>query len=138
MRFEPSKTKYKKQQKGCLKNKGFNVFLLNKLNFGAIGLKACSFGRITSKQLEAFRFVVTKAIKKCGKVNINLVADIPVSKKPLEVRMGKGKGAVNHWSCKINVGTLICSIQTSSIPLALIALKAGQYRFPLKTKVIFN
>jgi len=138
MRFEPSKTKYKKQQKGCLKNRGFNVCLLNKLNFGVIGLKACSFGRITSKQLEAFRFVVTKVIKKCGKVNINLVADIPVSKKPLEVRMGKGKGAVNHWVCKVNVGSLICSIQTSSIPLAFIALKAGQYRFPLKTKVIFN
>lgn len=138
MRFEPSKTKYKKQQKGSIKNKGSNVYLLNKLHFGVIGLKTCSFGRITSKQLEAFRSVVTKHIKKVGRLNINLIADVPISKKPLEIRMGKGKGAVHHWVCKIDAGTLICSLQTSSITLGLIALKIGQYSLPIKTKIIFN
>ena len=108
------------------------------MTFGVVGLKACSFGKITSKQLEAFRFVVTKSIKKFGKININLMADTPVTKKPLEVRMGKGKGAVNHWICKIDAGTLICTIQTSFISLALLALKSGQYRLPLKTKIVFN
>jgi len=138
MRFVPNKTKYKKSQKGPIKNKVSSPFLLNKLVFGNIGLKTVSFGRITSKQLEAFRSTVQKVIKKVGRLTINIMADTQITSKPLEVRMGKGKGFVDHWACKIKSGSVFCSIQISSLSLGIIALKAGQIRLPIKTKIVIN
>jgi large subunit ribosomal protein L16 len=138
MRFIPIKTRYKKQQKGKLSNRVSSLLNLNKLHTGTIGLKSSSSGRITAKQLIAFRSTVLKFIKKLGRLNMNIVADIPISKKPLEVRMGKGKGNVDHWVCKIKYGTILCTLEVKKISIALLALKNGQIRLPIKTKIFWN
>jgi large subunit ribosomal protein L16 len=81
---------------------------------------------------------IRKAVKKFGRVTINLVADTPVTRKPIEVRMGKGKGNVNHWVCKVQIGTVLCEIETSMLQIGLKALKSVQYRPPFKTKIFTN
>ena len=81
---------------------------------------------------------IRKAIKKFGRITSNLVADTPVTQKPIEVRMGKGKGNVSHWVCKVQIGTILCEIETSMIQIGLKALKSVQYRLPFKTKIFTN
>ena len=139
MILSPRKSKFKKQQKG----KSFNRIngTSNKfhcLHFGSIGLKALSAGRLTSSQIESVRQSISKIVKKLGKIKINIFADTPISKKPIEVRMGKGKGSVDHWICKVKAGTVLFEIETDSLLLAIKALRLGQIRLPLKTKIIYN
>ncbi len=134
--YIPKNTKFKKQRKGRLtaniaKNKDFDL-----LKQGSIGLKLIDFGRINSDQLVACRQVLRKIIKKHGVIRINLIADTPITKKPIEIRMGKGKGAVNHWVAKVHPGTVLFEIETTANVLAIKALKAAQLRLPLKTKII--
>lgn len=138
MLFTPKKTKYPKQQKG----KNFNIInkiqFLEKLPHGTIGLKAIESGRITTNHLNACRQTMTKIIKKEGQVKINLLADTPISTKPIEIRMGKGKGNVDHWISKVNTGTLMFEIETTSKILGIKALKAAQIKLPINTKIIFE
>ena len=96
MLFTPKKTKFKKRQKGKRLNTITNVRSLFKLNFGNIALKSIESGHLTSKQINTIKQTVTKIIKKKGKLRINIFPNTPISKKPLEVRMGKGKGNVDR------------------------------------------
>ena len=135
----PRKSKFKKQQKG----KSFKIINSTSnipycLHFGSIGLKALSSGRLTSNQIESVRQSISKIIKKLGKIKVNAFAHTPISKKPIEIRMGKGKGAVDHWISKIKAGTILFEIETDAVPLAIKALQLSQIRLPLKTKIIYN
>ena len=135
LRF-PKKTKYKKQHKGSLPNFIINDVSSNVLNYGSIGLKAAEYGFINSRQLEAVRQCISKIIKKSGLLRMNVFPHTPVSKKPLEVRMGKGKGNVDHWVFKVRPGFVICEIETSSSILGRKALRLAQNRLPFKTVII--
>jgi large subunit ribosomal protein L16 len=137
--LSPRKTKFKKQQKGKSFNRINSTSVeLNLLNFGSIGLKALAPGRLTSKQIEAVRQSINKVIKKQGRLKINIFPDTPISKKPIEVRMGKGKGSVDHWVFKVKPGFVLYEIETAFLSLAIKALEAGQIRLPIKTRIIFN
>ena len=99
--LQPKKTKFRKQQKGRLR--GFATSGA-KVSFGEFGLKATSRGRVTARQIEAARRAMTRYIKRGGKVWIRIFPDVPITKKPIEVRMGKGKGNVEYWVSKYNRG----------------------------------
>lgn len=137
MLFIPKKQKYKKQQKGHNFSKINAPKSLFFLTYGQFGLKASEVGRISSKQLESFYHRLNKIIKKAGRVFILLFPTIAVSKKPIEVRMGKGKGNVSHWIARVRPGTPICEIITSSKELGLKALNNAKICLPLKTKIFF-
>ena len=137
MLFIPKNSKFKKQQKRNTFNKINNNLTLN-LNNSNIYLKALSVGRVTSKQLNSIRQTINKVIKKVGKIRFNVFPHTPISKKPKEIRMGKGKGNIDHWISKIKIGQIICEIKTDSSSKAIKALKLARFRFPLKTKIIFN
>lgn len=138
MLFTPKKTKFKKRQKGKRLNTITNVRSLFKLNFGNIGLKSIESGHLTSKQINTIKQTVNKIIKKKGKLRINIFPNTPMSKKPLEVRMGKGKGNVDRWIFKVRSGTMLFEIQIASITLAMNALKLVQYKIPVKTRIVTN
>ena len=138
MTLFPKKQKFKKQYKGKSFNKIHSVFALNTLKFGSYGLKALTTGRLTSKQIEAMVNSINKIIKKTGRLVLKVFPHTPVSKKPIEVRMGKGKGNVDHFIAKIKAGVLLCEVETTSKALALKALTLAQIRLPLKTKIIFT
>ena len=106
--------------------------------FGSVGLKSMEPGRLTAKQMQAVRQVVNKKIKKIGRLKINVFPFTPISKKPVEVRMGKGKGNVDHWVFKVKAGVSLYEIETSYTSIAVRALELGQRRLPFKTKIIFN
>jgi large subunit ribosomal protein L16 len=135
----PRRSKFKKQQKG----KSFNRINststdLYSLKFGSVGLKALNSGRLSSKQIESVRQAISKVIKKQGRLKINIFPDTPISKKPIEVRMGKGKGAVDHWIFKVKAGFILYEIETAFTSLAVKALESGQIRLPIKTRIVFN
>jgi large subunit ribosomal protein L16 len=138
MIFIPVKSKYKKQFKGKIYNQ------LNKnvspygLEFGCLGLKAIETGCLTSKNFEAIKQSIRKIIKKTGRVTFKCFPQTPRSKKPLEIRMGKGKGSVSHWVCKIQPGFTICEINTTQKNLGIKALTTAQFRLPIKTKLVFE
>jgi len=136
MLFIPKKYKFKKQQKGKSLNKTLAPLSLNKLTTGLIGLKALSFGRITSKQLESVYKIITKSIKKSGRLILRIFPNTPITKKPIEIRMGKGKGNVDCWVARIKPGTLLCEIETDMLFLARRSLKLAQLRISLKTKIV--
>lgn len=138
MSLFPRKQKFKKQYKGKSFNKIHSVFELNTLQFGSYGLKSITTGRLTSKQIEAMVNSINKIIKKTGRLVLKVFPHTPVSKKPIEVRMGKGKGNVDHFIAKVKAGVLLCEIETTSKALALKALALAQIRLPLKTKIIFT
>jgi len=135
---KPKTQKYEKYQKGKSFNKiNSSLFSLNNLKFGVIGLKSCEFGRISSPQLFSIYSTLNKKLKKVAKICIHKFPQTPITKKPIEVRMGKGKGNVYEWISKIKTGMLICSIETKSISVTLHALKLAQLRLPIKTKIFF-
>lgn len=137
--FVPKKSKFKKQQKGKLCNKiNSSTIRLNQLNFGSIGLKAMSYNNLTSKQIETLRQSINKIVKKTGKIVIRPFPNVPVSKKPIEVRMGKGKGNVDHWIFKVKPGYILCEIVTDQIEIAAKALIMVKKKLSIKTKIILN
>lgn len=138
MLFIPKKTKFQKQRKGKNFNLVKSINTINILPHGVIGLKALDSGIIKTNHLNACRQCMNKIMKKEGQVKINLITDIPVSKKPIEIRMGKGKGAVDHWVSKVTSGTILFEIETKSNILAFKALKAAQLKLPINTKIIFE
>ncbi len=137
MLYTPKKTKYKKQQKKLNFNKLTKSTPFENLNFYSIKLKSISSGYLNSKQLEMLRQTIVKTIKKSGRVFINVFPNTPITKKPLEVRMGKGKGNVDHWASKIQNGTCICTIEINSKVVAIKALINCQKKLPLKTRIVY-
>lgn len=133
MLLQPKKTKYKKTQKGRLHKYNFRS---NKLQFGDIGLKAAKAATISSRQIEAARQAIVRKLNRKGKLWIRVFPSIPVTAKPTEVRMGKGKGTISHWSVKISAGTILFEICGISKNIAITAFKTGGAKLPLKT-IIF-
>lgn len=126
----PKKTKYRKQQK--LRNRGV-ASRGNQVSFGEFGLKATTRGRITSRQIEAARRAINRFIKREGKIWIRIFPDKPITKKPLEVRMGKGKGSVEYWVSQVKPGTMLYEIQGVDEDVAKRALALAAAKLPVNT-----
>ncbi|MBU2646871.1 50S ribosomal protein L16 [bacterium] len=129
----PSRTKYRKRQTG--RNRG-EANRGNQINFGSLAIQAVGRGFLTSRQIEAGRRAMTRYVKRDGKIWIRVFPDKPLSKKPAETRMGKGKGSVDHWVCPIKPGRIIFEIEGVSPEIAREAFKLAQYKLPLKTTII--
>lgn len=129
----PKKTKYRKQMKGRNRGKATRG---NKIAFGDIAIKAIEAGRIDSRQIEAARIAMTRHIKRTGKIWIRVFPDKPITAKPLETRMGKGKGAVEKWVMNIKPGRIIYEMVGVEENLAREALALAQSKLPFKTKII--
>ena len=129
----PKRTKYRKVMKGRNRGKSFNG---NTLNDGSIGFKATEAGRIDSRQIEAARISMTRHIKRQGKIWIRVFPAKPLTAKPLETRMGKGKGGVDKWVMNIKPGRVIFEMAGVDHELAREALRLGQAKLPFKTKII--
>lgn len=128
--LQPKRTKFRKQHKG--RNNGVAV-RGSSVSFGEYGLKATTRGRITARQIEAARRTITRHVKRGGKIWIRIFPDKPVTKKPLEVRMGKGKGSVEYWVAQIKPGTMLYEIQGVPEDLAREAFKLAAAKLPVKT-----
>jgi len=126
----------KKKQKGKAFNKIDNVISFKNLNFNVLKLVTVSSGRITDKQLIAITAVINKTIKKIGFLSLKIFCDHPITKKSLGIRMGKGKGSINHRVYNSNIGVTICSIKSFFLAKAYKALKLAQIRLPIKTKIL--
>jgi large subunit ribosomal protein L16 len=131
--LQPKRTKFRKQQKGRnrgLANVGSNV------SFGEFGLKATGRGRITARQIEAARRAITRKVRRGGKLWIRVFPDKPISKKPLEVRMGKGKGNVEYWVAQIQPGRVLYEIEGISEELAREAFGLAAAKLPVQTTFV--
>ena len=131
--LQPKRTKFRKQFKG--KNRGF-AMAGNRVSFGEYGLKATERGRVTARQIEAARRAMTRHIKRGGKIWIRIFPDVPISSKPLEVRMGKGKGNVDHWVAKIQPGTVLYEMEGVDEELAREAFRLAANKLPIKTTFV--
>jgi large subunit ribosomal protein L16 len=127
----PKRTKYRKKQRG--RNKGL-AYKGNRVSFGEYGLSAMSRGRIFSRQIEAARVALTRYVKRSGKVWIRIFPDIPFTKKPLETRMGKGKGNPEDWFCNIKPGRMLFEIAGVNEEMAKEALRLASHKLPVRTK----
>ncbi len=131
--LSPKKTKFRKQHKGRIHG---NAKGGTQLNFGAFGLKALNPERITARQIEAARRAMTRHMKRQGKVYIRIFPDVPVSKKPLEVRQGKGKGSVEYWACRVKPGRILFELEGVSEEVAREALSLAAAKLPIDTKFV--
>jgi large subunit ribosomal protein L16 len=131
--LQPARTKYRKAHKGRIHGVAHRC---DKLNFGAYGLKALQPERIISKQIEAARVALTRHMKRTGKVWTRVFSNIPVSKKPTEVRMGKGKGAPEFWVCRVKPGRILFEVDGVNEVVAREALYKASAKLPIKTKFI--
>ena len=136
MKLQPRKYKYLKTHKGKATNRILSKNNYNQFTTGSIALKTLVHYRLTGRQIEILYITLNKFLKKTGTIIIPLFPQTSVSKKPNEIRMGKGKGGVDHWACKILPGTIICEIETSNIKQALKAISYAKIRLPLKVKTI--
>ena len=131
--LQPKRTKYRKQMKG--KNRGL-ASQGNTLSFGEYGLKAIDRGRITARQIEAARRAMTRHIRRGGKIWIRIFPDKPITKKPLEVRQGKGKGNVEYWVAQIQPGRILYEMSGVEEDLAKEALTLAAAKLPVNTKFV--
>jgi large subunit ribosomal protein L16 len=131
----PKKVKFRKQQRGRMTGKAWRG---SSLAFGDYGLKAMRCGWITSRQIEAARIAMTRFIKRGGKVWIRLFPDKPITKKPAETRMGKGKGAPEEWVCVIRPGKILFEMEGVSKTVAEEAMRLAAQKLPLPTKLIWR
>ena len=131
--LQPKRTKFRKLFKGRIKGeaKGGST-----LNFGTYGLKATEPERVTARQIEAARRAMTRHMKRQGRVWIRIFPDVPVTAKPIEVRMGKGKGSIDRWVCKVKPGRVMFEIDGVSEPVAREALRLAAMKLPVKTRTI--
>ena len=129
----PKRVKFRKRQKGRLRGKAQRG---NIVSFGDIGLKALEHGKITSQQIESARVAIMRHIKRGGKVWIRIFPDVPVTSKPAEVRMGKGKGAPDGWVAPVKPGRIMYEVKGVDIELAKEALKRASYKLPIKTSIV--
>ena len=131
--LQPARRKYRKEQKG--RNKGVAT-VGNKVSFGEYGLKATDRGRLTSRQIEAARRAMTRHIKRGGKVWIRMFPDKPVTKKPAETRMGKGKGAPEYWVAVVKPGRILYEIEGVDEKTARDAMRLAAQKLPIRTKFV--
>ncbi|MDT8403797.1 50S ribosomal protein L16 [Sulfuriflexus sp.] len=131
--LQPKRTKFRKQMKG--RNRGL-AQSGNKVSFGDFGLRADDRGRITARQIEAARRAMTRYIKRGGKIWIRVFPDKPISKKPLEVRMGKGKGNVEYWVAQIQPGRMLYEMEGVAEDVAREAFRLAAAKLPLKTSFV--
>jgi large subunit ribosomal protein L16 len=131
--LSPKKVKFRKQQKGKMRGMARRG---SKLNFGEFGLQATDCGYISSKQIEAARIAMTRHVKRGGKIWIRIFPDKPITKKPAEVRMGKGKGAPEGWVAVIKPGRVLYEMSGVSKEMAKEALRLAMHKLPVKTKFI--
>ncbi len=131
--LQPKRTKFRKAHKGRIKGAATAGA---KLSFGSYGLKAQEPARVTARQIEAARRAMTRAMKRAGRVWIRIFPDLPVSKKPTEVRMGKGKGTPEFWAARVRPGRIMFEIDGVGDATAREALRLGAAKLPIKTRVI--
>jgi large subunit ribosomal protein L16 len=131
--LQPKRTKFRKQMKG--RNRGLAT-RGNKVSFGEYGLKAVGRGRLTARQLEAGRRAMTRRVKRGGKIWIRVFPDKPITKKPLEVRQGKGKGSVEYWVAQIQPGRMLYEMEGVSEELAREALTLAAAKLPFPTAFV--
>ena len=131
--LQPKRTKFRKQFKGRIHGvaKGGTD-----LNFGSFGLKALEPERVTARQIEAARRAITRHMKRAGRVWIRIFPDVPVTSKQTEVRMGKGKGSVDYWACRVKPGRVMFEIDGVNEEIAREALRLGAAKLPIKTRFI--
>ncbi|GJM01564.1 MAG: 50S ribosomal protein L16 [Rhodomicrobium sp.] len=131
--LQPKRTKFRKAHKGRIKGvaKGGTS-----LNFGSYGLKAVEAERVTARQIEAARRAMTREMKRAGRVWIRIFPDLPVSKKPTEVRMGKGKGSVEYWAARVKPGRIMFEIDGVDDATAREALTLASAKLPIKTRIV--
>ncbi|GGA55336.1 50S ribosomal protein L16 [Nitratireductor aestuarii] len=131
--LQPKRTKFRKQFKGRIHgvSKGGTD-----LNFGSFGLKALEPERVTARQIEAARRAITRQMKRQGRVWIRVFPDVPVTSKPTEVRMGKGKGSVDFWACRVKPGRIMFEIDGVDLEIAQEALRLGAAKLPIKTRFV--
>lgn len=131
--MQPRQRKFRKDFKG--RNRGFAT-RGNKVSFGEFGMRALGFGRITARQIEAARRAITRHIKRGGKVTIRLFPDKPISKKPLEVRQGKGKGNVEYWVALVQPGRMMFEIEGVPEELARTAFERAAAKLPVRVDFV--
>jgi large subunit ribosomal protein L16 len=131
--LQPKRTKYRKAFKGRIHGKAKSG---NTLDFGAFGLKAQEPNRVTARQIEAARRALTRAMKRSGRVWIRIFPDVPVSKKPTEVRMGSGKGAPEFWATRVKPGRILFEVEGVSRRTAEEALGLAAAKLPIKTRFV--
>jgi len=131
--LQPKRTKFRKQHKG--RNNGVAV-RGSSVSFGEYGLKSTNRGRITARQIEAARRTISRHVKRQGKMWIRIFPDIPITKKPLEVRMGKGKGSVEFWVANVKPGTMLYEIQGVPEDIAREAFTLAAAKLPVKTTFV--
>jgi len=131
--LQPKRTKYRQQHKG--RNRGLAT-VGNRVSFGEFGLKSTGRGRITARQIEAARRAISRHVKRGGKVWIRIFPDKPISKKPLEVRMGKGKGGVEYWVAQIQPGRMLYEIEGVSETIAREAFRLAAAKLPVGTTFV--
>ena len=133
--LQPKKTKFRKQQKGRIKGVAQRG---HQLAFGTFGIKSMQAGMLTSRQIEAARIAVTRYMKREGQVWIRIFPDVPVTSKPAEVRMGKGKGALDHWSAKVQPGRMLFEIEGVPLEVGKEALRLAAQKLPVVTKFVIR
>jgi large subunit ribosomal protein L16 len=133
--LQPKRTKFRKMFKG--KNRGL-AQNGNKVSFGEFGLKATERGRVSARQIEAARRAMTRKVKRTGKIWIRIFPDVPISSKPLEVRMGKGKGNVDYWCSKVQPGTVLYEMEGVPEEVAREAFRLAANKLPIKTTFVIR
>ncbi|MEQ1706995.1 MAG: 50S ribosomal protein L16 [Terricaulis sp.] len=131
--MQPKKTKFRRAHKGRIKG---NTKAGAMLNFGEFGLKALEPDRVNARQIEAARRAITREMKRQGRVWIRVFPDVPVSQKPVEVRMGKGKGAVEYWAARVAPGRIMFEVDGVSEAVARESLRLGAAKLSVKTRIV--
>lgn len=131
--LQPKRTKFRKAHKGRIHG---NAKGGTTLNFGSVGLKAVEPERVTARQIEAARRAITRHIKRTGRMWIRIFPDVPVSRKPAEVRMGSGKGTPEYWVCRVKPGRIMFELDGVPLPLAREAFALAAAKLPIKTRVV--
>jgi len=131
--LQPKRTKFRKQHKGRIHGEAKGGYTLN---FGSYALKATEPERVTARQIEAARRAITRHMKRQGRVWIRIFPDVPVSAKPIEVRMGSGKGSVDFWACRVKPGRIMFEVDGVSEEVAREALRLGAMKLPVTSRVV--
>jgi len=131
--MQPKRTKFRKQQKGRNRGMALNG---NKVTFGEFGMKSLELGRITARQIEATRRVISRHLGKTGKMWIRIFPEVPVTKKPLEVRMDSGKGNVEYWVAKVQPGKMLYELEGLKETEARLAMRLAADKLPVKTAFV--
>lgn len=135
MFLQPKRTKYKKQQKKRIKSNIKNKSLVN-LHFGMYGIQALEESKITARQIESVRRSLTNFTKRQIKIWIRVFPNVPITKKPTEIRMGRGKGNIDYWIAKVRKGDILFEVDGKNINLIRAALKNAKVKLPLHTKIV--